>query len=140
MHERAIRVMAAACERPRTTVGMARNSTFCQRSSAWAISLGRGWLEGGTCSCQIGKEAHDRIDDGWLEVTTWTGFGLADFVRHRRALYDGTHVHLPGTRLDRTRTITATSPAEVLLELDGESVGRLPLSIDLLPGALRLKV
>jgi diacylglycerol kinase (ATP) len=81
-----------------------------------------------------------RIDDGWLDVTTWAGFGLAGFVRHRRALYDGTHVHLPGTRLDRTRTITATSPAEVLLELDGESVGRLPVSINLLPGALRLKV
>lgn len=81
-----------------------------------------------------------RIDDGWLDVTTWAGFGLAGFVRHRRALYDGTHVRLPGTRLDRARTISASSPAEVLLELDGESVGRLPVSVELLPGQLRLKV
>lgn len=81
-----------------------------------------------------------RIDDGWLDITTWSGFGLADFVRHRRALYDGAHVNLPGTRLDRAQAITATASKPVLLELDGESVGRLPVSIDLLPAALRLKV
>ena len=81
-----------------------------------------------------------RLDDGWLDVTIWAGFGLAEFVRHRRALYDGSHVRLPGTRLARTRSLAATSPEDVLLELDGESVGRLPLNVELFPGALRLKV
>lgn len=80
------------------------------------------------------------IDDGRFDVTLWAGFSLLDFVRKRRSLYDGTHIHAPGTRVFRACRATATSPAEVLLELDGESVGRLPVELKVLPQALRLKV
>lgn len=80
-----------------------------------------------------------RLDDGRLDVTVWTGFGLADFVLKRRALYDGTHRREPGTRILGATTVTATSPERVLLELDGEGVGRLPAVIGILPGALRLE-
>lgn len=86
---------------------------------------------------QVAPQAE--VDDGLLDVTIWAGFGLLDFVRKRRTLYDGTHVREPGTRLFRARTVSASSPAEVLVELDGESVGRLPVSVEILPAALRLK-
>jgi diacylglycerol kinase (ATP) len=81
-----------------------------------------------------------QLDDGELDVTIWSGFRLMDFIRKRHMLYDGTHVRDPGTQVLRTRRALASSDATVLLEIDGESVGRLPAQIDVLAGALRLKV
>jgi YegS/Rv2252/BmrU family lipid kinase len=83
------------------------------------------------------------LDDGELDVTIWSGFGLLDFIRKRHTLYDGSHVREPGSEVLRIRRAIATSatgPSTVLLEVDGESVGRLPVQIDVLAGAIRLKV
>jgi YegS/Rv2252/BmrU family lipid kinase len=79
------------------------------------------------------------VDDGSLDVTIWAGFGLKDFVLKRRLLYDGTHIHDPGTRTLRARSVVATSLEPVRLDIDGESAGYLPLSVEITPGALRLK-
>jgi diacylglycerol kinase (ATP) len=81
-----------------------------------------------------------QLDDGELDVTIWSGFGLMDFIRKRHTLYDGGHVREPGTEVLRTRRASATSASTVLLEIDGESVGRLPAQLDVLAGALRLKM
>jgi YegS/Rv2252/BmrU family lipid kinase len=81
-----------------------------------------------------------QLDDGELDVTIWSGFGLVDFIRKRHTLYDGSHVREPGTHVLRTRHAIATSESTVLLEMDGESAGRLPAQLDVLAGALRLKV
>jgi YegS/Rv2252/BmrU family lipid kinase len=81
-----------------------------------------------------------QLDDGELDVTIWSGFGLLDFIRKRHTLYDGSHVREAGAKVLRARRAIATSDSKVLLELDGESVGTLPLQLEVLPGALRLKV
>ena len=81
-----------------------------------------------------------QLDDGELDATLWSGFTLLDFIRKRRTLYDGRHVHEPGARTLRLRRATATSESTVLLEIDGESAGRLPLQIEVLPMAIRLKI
>jgi len=80
------------------------------------------------------------LDDGELDVTIWSGFGLIDFIRKRNTLYDGSHLRLPGAQALRTRRATAASESTVLLEIDGESAGRLPLQLEVLPAALRLKI
>jgi diacylglycerol kinase (ATP) len=87
---------------------------------------------------QVAPEA--QLDDGELDVTIWSGFGFVDFIRKRHALYDGSHVREPGAQVLRIRRTIATSESTVMLELDGESVGRLPASLEVLPGAIRLKV
>jgi YegS/Rv2252/BmrU family lipid kinase len=81
-----------------------------------------------------------QLDDGELDVTLWSGFGLWAFIQKRRSLYDGTHVREPGAQVLKVKRARATSPSTVLLELDGESVGMLPLEIEVRAGALRLKV
>jgi diacylglycerol kinase (ATP) len=81
-----------------------------------------------------------QLDDGEFDVTIWSGFRLMDFIRKRPTLYDGSHVREPGTQVLRTRRAIATSESTVLLELDGESAGRLPAQIEVLTGAVRLKV
>jgi diacylglycerol kinase (ATP) len=81
-----------------------------------------------------------RIDDGELDVTIWSGFTLRDFVLKRHTLYDGSHVREAGAQVLRARRATATSESTVLLEIDGESAGRLPAQLQVLPSALLLKV
>jgi YegS/Rv2252/BmrU family lipid kinase len=81
-----------------------------------------------------------RIDDGELDVTVWSGFTLKDFVLKRHTLYDGSHVRERGAQVLRARQATATSASTVLLEIDGESAGRLPAQLQVLPSALLLKV
>jgi len=49
-------------------------------------------------------------------------------------------VRLPGAQVLRTRRAIASSESTVLLELDGESVGKLPAQLQVLPRAVRLKV
>lgn len=78
------------------------------------------------------------LDDGYFDVTLWSGFGLKDFVLHRSKIYDGTHVELSGTRTLRARKVEARCDEECLLDIDGESPGRLPATIALLPGAISL--
>jgi YegS/Rv2252/BmrU family lipid kinase len=80
------------------------------------------------------------IDDGKFDVTLWTGFGLLDFIRKQRSLYSGAHIQDAGTQVFRASQARATSPSHVLLELDGESVGRLPARLRLLPQSLRVKM
>ncbi len=79
-----------------------------------------------------------RLDDGLFDVTLWSGFGLADFVRKGRSLYTGAHVRETGTRVFRAREASASSTARVAFELDGEGVGQLPVQLKILPRALRL--
>jgi diacylglycerol kinase (ATP) len=81
------------------------------------------------------------LDDGLLDVTIWRGYGLIDFARHQRKIYDGRHVALPGTRTLRARTVDLepVDGAPVLLEVDGEQPGRLPARFGVLPRALTLR-
>ena len=77
--------------------------------------------------------------DGLLDVTVWSGYGLADFALKARSVYDGSHVRWKGTRTFRCKGLEATSDEEVLLDVDGEQPGRLPARFEVLPGALRLQ-
>jgi len=79
------------------------------------------------------------VDDGLFDVTIWRGFGLKDFVLQRRSIYDGTHVDAPGTTVLRARRVDATSAERVLLDVDGEAAGCLPIRVEILPHALRFK-
>lgn len=81
------------------------------------------------------------LDDGLLDVTVWSGFGLTDFVLRQREIYDGRHVALPNTRTLRARAVEVEplDGAPVLLEADGEQPGRLPARFGVLPGALTLR-
>ena len=100
-----------------------------------AVSVANGkYFGGGMCVAPTAEPS-----DGWFDVTIWSGFGISDFLLKSKALYSGTHVRLSGTRCLRCRTFSAESDQEVLIDLDGESVGRLPCKMTLLPGALKLK-
>lgn len=79
-----------------------------------------------------------RTDDGLFDVTIWSGYTLADFVTKSRRLYDGSHVELEGTRTLRARKVEARCDEACLLDVDGEAPGRLPATMEIVPGSLTL--
>ncbi|MFZ9887100.1 MAG: diacylglycerol/lipid kinase family protein [Myxococcota bacterium] len=81
-----------------------------------------------------------RCDDGALDVVMVQNGTLGFWLRHGTKLYSGAHRDLPEVKLRKCRRFKAL-PVEngaVELELDGESVGRLPASFAVLPGAVSL--
>ncbi|MBN2195583.1 MAG: diacylglycerol kinase family lipid kinase [Polyangiaceae bacterium] len=71
------------------------------------------------------------------DLTRAQGLGLA------YKIYRGTHPGSPGVRVATGREIHAAparSSLEVLIDLDGETPGRLPLDARIIPGALRFRI
>lgn len=84
-----------------------------------------------------------RPDDGYLDVVAIGDFSPLEMLRAGHRLYLGTHLGHPKVRPDRVRRMEArpTHPDEhVLLDVDGETPGRLPARFAVLPGALNLKI
>jgi YegS/Rv2252/BmrU family lipid kinase len=81
------------------------------------------------------------VDDGLLDVTIWSGFGVLDFLLKQPQIYDGRHVQLPNTRTLRARTVELEplDARPILLEADGEQPGRLPARFSIRPRALTLR-
>ena len=78
-------------------------------------------------------------DDGLLDVVIVRGTDRTTLLRRLPRVYRGTHLALPEVRAYRGRCLEATSSgAQVWIEVDGESLGTLPVRVEVLPGALRL--
>jgi diacylglycerol kinase family enzyme len=87
---------------------------------------------------------HAQPDDGLFDVIIIGGVPRAQAMAELNLLYTGEHLSRPHVRVLRGRKVLAAPVAEtggvpVLIELDGESVGRLPATFEILPRALRLR-
>ena len=86
------------------------------------------------------KPAPDaRIDDGLLDVVTLGDFGFLESLMNLPRLKRGTHLTHPKVRSYRSKKIHARADEEVLVEVDGEVLGSLPATFEILPRALRIK-
>jgi diacylglycerol kinase family enzyme len=79
-----------------------------------------------------------RLDDGLFQVTIVGDLSLAEVFRHLPKLYNGKLFQVDKVDTLRGRRIEACSDQRVLLDVDGEQPGQLPVVIDMVPGALRL--
>jgi len=82
-----------------------------------------------------------RADDGLFDVVWIRGSSRLKLVRNLPLLYDGRHVALPEVASRRGTRVEAQplSPdTEVWMEVDGEPLGRLPATFEILPAALAL--
>jgi YegS/Rv2252/BmrU family lipid kinase len=80
--------------------------------------------------------------DGQFDVIAMHDMTRAQGVALAPRLYQGTHVGQPGVRVTRGARIEAESlvpRAEVLIDMDGETPGRLPLVARVAKGALRIR-
>lgn len=80
-----------------------------------------------------------RPDDGLLDVVVVPAFPKPVLLTKLPRLYKGTHLEVPGVTLHRGRKLELEPDgAPVLGEVDGEPVARLPMTIEVLPGALQV--
>ncbi len=86
---------------------------------------------------QVAPEA--RHDDGLLDVVVVRGAKKSRLFRKLPSIYRGEHLTLDEVSLVRGRRAEASSEAEVWLEVDGDPLGTLPATFEVLPGALTLR-
>ncbi len=79
------------------------------------------------------------LDDGLFDLVVVPGFSNLRLLRELPRIYRGTHLEVPGVVHRRARRLEAKAePGTVWIEFDGEPLGTLPASFELLPGAITL--
>jgi diacylglycerol kinase (ATP) len=82
-----------------------------------------------------------RLDDGLFDSVLVRSMSFLEFCLHGWKLINGSHLSHPKISLVRGRKVEAfpEDDQEVLLELDGEQLGRLPATFEILPRNLAIK-
>lgn len=75
--------------------------------------------------------------DGLLDVVAVTPMKQIRFLQLFPRVFRGTHVQLEEVRIERAATVTIDAQS-VVAYADGERLGRLPVRVDVVPGALHL--
>ena len=83
-------------------------------------------------------------DDGVFDILVEGPIGKLEAMLKARKLYEGTHLEDPGLsrklELLRGARVEVSSSDSVLVQLDGEVVGRLPATFEVVPHGLRIMV
>jgi YegS/Rv2252/BmrU family lipid kinase len=75
--------------------------------------------------------------DGLFDVVVVPGVSKARLLRELPRIYRGTHLEVPDVSFHRGQRIEAeAAPGRVWMEIDGEPLGTLPASIEVLPAAI----
>ncbi len=82
-----------------------------------------------------------KLDDGFFDLVLVKGMRFLEFCRHGWKIFLGMHLSHPKISLIRGRRIEALTLEEgdVLLELDGEQLGHLPATFEILPRRFSIK-
>ena len=78
------------------------------------------------------------VDDGRIDLCIVGDVSRITALRQLANLYRGTHVRHPQVTLDSGRSLVVEGDAETRIHLDGEPWGRLPLSVMVEPGRIRV--
>lgn len=108
---------------------------FCEGPAA-LVAVANGRFFGGGMMIAPGAA----LDDGLLDVVVLGDLSKVRFLGLSRFIYSGRHLGRPGIVATRGREVVVTAEREVLIDLDGEQVGCLPMTARLLAGAVRLLV
>ena len=106
-----------------------------RRLDAMLVAVGNGESFGGGLRITHGAS----LDDGLLDVVIIGPMSKARLVRVYPMLFSGKHVGIPEYEHHRVRSVTIAAPG-IAAYADGERVGSLPLTVDVVPRALRVLV
>ena len=79
-------------------------------------------------------------DDAQLDVLLIGDVTKADFVRTFPKIYRGTHLSHPKIEVLRGRTVKVEAEPPLPIVLDGEQPGTTPVTFEVVPHALRVRV
>jgi diacylglycerol kinase family enzyme len=80
------------------------------------------------------------MDDDLLDLCLFDSTQRHRFARYLAAAFSGSHLGMPGVSYVKARRAVAHGPDNRLVHVDGELLGRLPVSFDCVPAALSLVV
>ena len=80
------------------------------------------------------------MDDGLFDIVNIGDFGTLEALWNVPKLRNGTHLGLPKVSHYRGRRVEVTSDENVLLEMDGDLVGELPVTCEVIPAAINVMV
>ena len=104
-----------------------------RRVDAVLVAVGNGPCFGGGLRITEGAE----IDDGLLDVVIIRPLSRTKLVRTYPRLFKGTHTTIPEYEHHRVRSITIDTPG-IVAYADGERFGPLPITVECVPGVLRV--
>lgn len=78
-----------------------------------------------------------RLDDGLLDLFIVRPLSRARFLAVFPKVFSGRHVGHPAVDIRRVRHVELAT-ANVVAYADGERIGPLPLTVDVVPGAVRV--
>ena len=100
------------------------------------VAFSNGAYYGGGMQICPGAE----IADGLLDVCLAGDLTTLEALRLLPGIYHGAHVGHPKVKFLRARSIRFEGDDGTLVHLDGEPFGRLPVTVDVIPGALHVAV
>ncbi len=102
-------------------------------TSAMLVAIGNGPSFGGGLRIAEGAV----LDDGFLDVVIIKPMSKLELVRTYPKLFKGTHTTHPAYEHHRARRVTVAAPG-IVGYADGERFGPLPITIECVPGALKV--
>lgn len=102
--------------------------------TTWNIAVANGKFHGG--GMQVAPDAV--VDDGLFHVTVIGDLSLPEVFWHLPKLYNGRIKDIKKVSILTGRKVVASSEQCVLLDVDGEQPGCLPISTDMIHAALRM--
>ena len=79
-----------------------------------------------------------KADDGLFDLTVIKKIGRIEVMRNIRKLYDGTITKHPKVETYTGKSIRISSPKNIYLETDGESLGHTPMEFEIIPRSIRV--
>jgi YegS/Rv2252/BmrU family lipid kinase len=116
------------------TIRIRTESGFDRTVRVWNVAVANGQFHGG--GMWVAPEA--RLDDGRFHVVVIGDLSLAGVCRNLHKLYNGKIRSIAQVTTVTAARVEAESDEAVLLDVDGEQPGTLPLAAEIVPGALRV--
>lgn len=114
------------------TIRLKIDDRYDKELKIWNVAVANGQYHGG--GMRVAPEAV--IDDGLFHITVIGDLSLGGVFRHLPKLYNGKIGAIKEVTCLTGKRVEAFSQQTVLLDVDGEQPGNLPIAIDIVPSAL----
>lgn len=117
------------------TIRLKVDEKFDETLKVRLVAVANGQFGGG--GMHIAPQA--RLDDNLLDIVILGDIGRLRTLLKISKVYQGTHVLDPRVKIMQGKIIVAESDEEVLLDVDGEALGKLPATFEIVPAAIRIQ-